>query len=687
MPNRIKGITVEIGGDTQGLDKALKGVNDTGRNLQKELRDVQRLLKFDPSNTELLAQKQELLGQQVGNTEEKLKALREAEAQVQRQFESGEIGAEQYRAFQRELQQTEGYLRDTKRKYDAIDDSNAAEEAADDVNKLKKAADRAGDSLKKMGGGMTTAAKGIAGAAAAGAAGIGGLVAGTQELNQDLARLRFNAGEAGFNIGGVEEGFKKIAAVSGETDSAVETLSNLMQTGFDDEQLSQVIDNVNGAAVRFSDTLKTEGIADGLQETFATGKAIGQFGELLERSGVNLDEFNAGLAEAQAQGKETDYVLQTMSDLGLAEAGKGFKDMNKDLMAQQEAQLELQMSLAALGEALTPLATMVTEFLTAIADWSLENIELVKSFDSISEGIVALLPQLFGSGLKMITTIVQAIVDNLPMILEAGTTILMELITGIIEMIPILVVQIQKLLPLVSSILKENLPLIIEAGIELLIALLNGIVSMLPQLIQLALDLIVLISQELLKHLPEILEAGVEIIFALIDGLISMIPEIIHVIVFDIIPAIIDTLAEVQLSDVGEDIMQGLIDGLWNMAGAVWEAAKDIASGIGDKIAGILQLGSPSKLMEDYGEFTGEGLEIGMKNSLGQIKKMAQNMAEAAVPESRQMKVQEEMNAGSLQAAASKNNMTVNIHSPKALDAREANLLWSRTMKKMQLQW
>jgi len=68
MADRIKGITVEIGGDTQGLDKALQDVNSTSRSLQRELNDVNRLLKFDPSNVEALAQKQALLNQQVDNT-------------------------------------------------------------------------------------------------------------------------------------------------------------------------------------------------------------------------------------------------------------------------------------------------------------------------------------------------------------------------------------------------------------------------------------------------------------------------------------------------------------------------------------------------------------------------------------------------------------------------------------------
>jgi len=113
MAERIKGITVEIGGDTVGLDKALKGVNQTSRSLQSELKDVQRLLKFDPNNAELMAQKQNLLNDQIENTNKKLKQLKEAEAQVQAQFEKGDIKEEQYRAFQRELQDTQQFLRHT----------------------------------------------------------------------------------------------------------------------------------------------------------------------------------------------------------------------------------------------------------------------------------------------------------------------------------------------------------------------------------------------------------------------------------------------------------------------------------------------------------------------------------------------------------------------------------------------
>ena len=110
MANRIKGITVEIGGDTTGLDKALKSVNSSITKTQSALNDVNRLLKLDPSNTVLVAQKQELLAQAISQTEEKLSALETAQEQVAASFARGDIGADKYQAFQREIEETRGKL-------------------------------------------------------------------------------------------------------------------------------------------------------------------------------------------------------------------------------------------------------------------------------------------------------------------------------------------------------------------------------------------------------------------------------------------------------------------------------------------------------------------------------------------------------------------------------------------------
>ena len=107
----IKGITVQIGSDTTGLQAALSDVNKHARDIQSELRQVERLLKFNPHDTELLAQKQQLLADQVENTRKKLDTLKTAQEQVNEQFKKGEISEEQHRAFQRELIKTEDQLR------------------------------------------------------------------------------------------------------------------------------------------------------------------------------------------------------------------------------------------------------------------------------------------------------------------------------------------------------------------------------------------------------------------------------------------------------------------------------------------------------------------------------------------------------------------------------------------------
>jgi len=112
MASNIKGITVEINGETSALDKALKGVNQTSYDLKKELKEVEKALKLDPTNAVLLAQKQELLAKSVTNTKEKLETLKLAEQQAQAKFAEGKISEDQYRALQREVINTQAALDD-----------------------------------------------------------------------------------------------------------------------------------------------------------------------------------------------------------------------------------------------------------------------------------------------------------------------------------------------------------------------------------------------------------------------------------------------------------------------------------------------------------------------------------------------------------------------------------------------
>lgn len=139
--SRIKGITIELEGKTTGLEKAISDVTSKSMDLQGELRDVERLLKFDPGNVEALAQKQEILTKQLENTTEKLNRLKAAQAEVEKQFNSAEIGEKQYRAFRREIEYTEKSISNLKEKLSRVDGEGikeVTEEVIDLQGELKE---------------------------------------------------------------------------------------------------------------------------------------------------------------------------------------------------------------------------------------------------------------------------------------------------------------------------------------------------------------------------------------------------------------------------------------------------------------------------------------------------------------------------------------------------------------------
>lgn len=148
MAETIKGINVVIGAETTGLSKALSDVNKKSRDIQSELKQVERLLKLDPSNTELLAQKQQLLSQAVENTREKLDRLRSVQEQVNEQFQRGEISEGQYRAFQREVVATEQALRRLEEQLQAT--NQEPDKLAEALGRLNKRSEELQNELKQI---------------------------------------------------------------------------------------------------------------------------------------------------------------------------------------------------------------------------------------------------------------------------------------------------------------------------------------------------------------------------------------------------------------------------------------------------------------------------------------------------------------------------------------------------------
>lgn len=225
MADRIKGITVEINGDTTGLSKALQGVNKEIRNTQSQLKDVNKLLKLDPGNTELITQKHKLLQQAVEETKKKLQALKEAQKQADEALKNGTITQEQYDGLQREIEETTQKLK-------SLEDQ--ANQSATAVQKIAAA----GDKMKTIGGKLSGVGKDLtmyvsAPLAAAGAAGVKSFA----DVDKTMALANKTMGNTAEQANTLNAAMKDAAANStyGMSDAANATL-NFARAGLDAEQ-------------------------------------------------------------------------------------------------------------------------------------------------------------------------------------------------------------------------------------------------------------------------------------------------------------------------------------------------------------------------------------------------------------------------------------------------------------------
>lgn len=257
-----------------------------------------------------------------------------------------------------------------------------------------------GNGLLKLVGAATNAIKSIAGLADA-----------TRDYRKTLATLDTAAEDAGVNTDKMREKFTDLMGVFNDEDSVTEGLNNLLAAGFDEKNIDAITAQLEGAALKFKDTLKFEGVSDGLQETLATGKAIGPFAELLERSGVNLETFDAGLAKATTSADKQKYVLQELSKLGLGEVSKSYREQNEEMIDAQKANVDYQNSVAKMGEKLEPVMTKVREGFTKIVEKLIELVDGV-DLDAFATKIEDAFSGFIDNTLPKIVDAIQWIIDN-----------------------------------------------------------------------------------------------------------------------------------------------------------------------------------------------------------------------------------------------------------------------------------
>ena len=256
MAGNIKGLTVEIGGDTTKLGKALENVNKKSRDLSSELGQVNKLLRMDPGNTELVAQKQKILADAIENTKDKLETLKKAEQQAQEQFQRGEISEQQYRALQREIVATEQKLKGYE---------NAAKQVADGNDKIAETAEEAteesghlGETLKNAVG---TGLKAVATAATAALAGLVASAEATRDYRMEMGKLETAFTTNGFSAEAATSAYTDLVGVLGETDQSVEAANHLAKLTENEQELATWTgDILPGVFATFGDSLPIEGL-------------------------------------------------------------------------------------------------------------------------------------------------------------------------------------------------------------------------------------------------------------------------------------------------------------------------------------------------------------------------------------------------------------------------------------------
>lgn len=279
MANRIKGITVEIGGDTTGLDKALKSVNTSIKSTQSALKDVNRLLKLDPSNTELLSQKQRLLKDAIAATKEKLDSLKVAQEQAKQQLENGELGQDKYDALQREIVETEEELR------------RLQQEAATTNTALSKI-DVAGQKMETVGNSIAGAGKKMMGVTTV----IGGVgvaaVKTAADFDSAMSQVAAVSGATGKDFDALRNKAREMGAKTKfSATEAAEAMNYMAMAGWKTEDMLDGIEGVmNLAAASGEDLAATSDIVtDALTAFGLSAKDSGHFADILAAASSNAN--------------------------------------------------------------------------------------------------------------------------------------------------------------------------------------------------------------------------------------------------------------------------------------------------------------------------------------------------------------------------------------------------------------
>ena len=347
MANRIKGITVEIGGDTTGLDKALKGVNSTIKTTQSSLKDVNKLLKLDPSNTNLVTQKQKLLKDAVNATKEKLEALKTAQEQAKQQLENGTLGQDKYDALQREIIETEEELR-------------RLQQEAETTSSVLSKTDEAGKKFEKVGDTIAGAGRAVMPVSGA-VAGLGAAAVKTSaDFDSAMSQVAAVSGATGSDFDALRDKAREMGSKTKFSASeAAQAMNYMAMAGWKTEDMLSGIDGIMNLAAASGEDLATTSdiVTDALTAFGLTAGDSGHFADLLAAASSNANtnvsmmgetfKYCAPIAGALGYSAEdTAEAIGLMANAGIKSSQAGTS--LRTIMTQLQG--ELKLSGKALGD-------------------------------------------------------------------------------------------------------------------------------------------------------------------------------------------------------------------------------------------------------------------------------------------------------------------------------------------------
>ncbi|UYL94006.1 tape measure protein [Geobacillus phage vB_GthS_PK3.6] len=371
MAETVRGISVVISGDTTKLGKALEDVNKKSKDIQSELRQVERLLRFDPKNTTLLAQKQQLLAKQIENTSEKLNRLKSVQQQVNEQFRRGEISEGQYRAFQREIEKTQGQLNNLRSK---LDETNASiNKHTTAWGKMQERLSSVGNNLRDVGQRMQSVGQSMATSMGAAATAIGGAlgfaVKKSMDFEAQIDRVGAIAGATPTEIKKLEQAALDLGASTSKSATEVAQGMEIMGAmGYNTNQILAAMPGIIAAAEASGEDMAL--VADTVSAALnAFGLEASEAARVADVLAQAANDSAAGIQDMQYTFKYAAPIARTLG-ISLEQLGAATEIMANAGIRGETAGTTLRAALIRLSDPPKEAAAMLRELGVRITDSS-----------------------------------------------------------------------------------------------------------------------------------------------------------------------------------------------------------------------------------------------------------------------------------------------------------------------------